>query len=254
MPKTSLLPSTVRFEQLIYELNLDHLPRITAVDCIFGHVQDGNLKLYFDTQLTAIEESVEGSAIKSTGDGFLELETTPPNKGLYRAIYHRKTFYIYGDYKNLILENSVVIEAFMQEGISFLTHEEYRNNYHPEISYEDIYCDGEELKSFINNQKQDETTNKKVILKTSQGKISKQDRREEAFKQWLATKAERQITADSQYQECYVKIEEPTRDCIWSSLQKVDRRLFAQGKDDFFKKQNIINFTKGTGEHRYKQS
>ena len=84
---------------------------------------------------------------------------------------------------------------------------------------------------------------------------SMQKNREIAFKFWLITKANpnpnnHKVVKD--LQECYQLIGNPTQTKVWEMLKKIDERLFAHGKDDFFKKQDLIDFKQGTGLQRGK--
>lgn len=60
-----------------------------------------------------------------------------------------------------------------------------------------------------------------------------------AFKFWLvSTASERSpntsVSVDT-LQECYEIIGSPTRDEVWDKLNKIDKKLFRSGKDDFLK-------------------
>jgi len=93
-----------------------------------------------------------------------------------------------------------------------------------------------------------------ISAKETSSNFSQQDKRELAFQFWLSTKAasEKKSTDQNQlnFQECYAAIGSPTRKTIWNALKEIDKKLFAQGEDDFFKKQNLIQFRKGTGAQR----
>jgi hypothetical protein len=90
--------------------------------------------------------------------------------------------------------------------------------------------------------------------KTAKTNFSIQNKRELAFKFWLVTKAnEKGGTLDhleTDPQKCYVAINSPTQEIIWNSLNEIDNQLFTPGKDDFFKRQKLVAFKKGTGVKR----
>lgn len=60
-----------------------------------------------------------------------------------------------------------------------------------------------------------------------------------AFRFWLVStaieKSPTQSISVHTLQECYEIINSPTRDEVWDKLNKIDKKLFRAGKDDFFK-------------------
>ncbi len=89
-------------------------------------------------------------------------------------------------------------------------------------------------------------------LSVGKGGLSIQNQRERAFKFWLGSKATNKLITGGKvdFQKCYELAGSLTQDLVWKKLQQIDAKLFSQGKDDFFKHQNLVNFKMGTGSSR----
>ena len=117
---------------------------------------------------------------------------------------------------------------------------------------DDLYFDRDELLPFLVQMDKSTRIHGRQLEEESKKvkPLSVNVKREVVFKTWLATKADLKIKDDSDYNQCYAILGSETQETIWGHLQKIDQKLFSCGKDEFFRKQKIIQFKMGSGNGR----
>lgn len=203
--------------EILFAAKLNDLPIYFNNDMYGAKISDG-VELIINEKGEVINAMVSGKGIYTSGA-----------RNIYLSGYS--------------FDNTIVISSYLHDS----------NDYYPidetgmwqtsqNINAHCFFCNKNEL--FSSGLLKDSSS------ANQSNKISKQQQRETACKQWLASKAGIAIENDFKYQECYQLIGEPTQKHIWNELTKMDIHLFSVDRGEFFKHQKIIRFKIGTSKGR----
>lgn len=239
--KLKNMPEKLHLADVITVLQLFEMSTIAALRTILLYSKHDNLPIYFNEHIHGSKVSGtfeecydrDGEVTKILADDSLYIDKGKSCKTILNAAP-------YSDDLNCF----IAVQQFTFENENYYAVDETGMWLESSpFSYNMFYCDGTELQAFLTALE-----SPKIAIKAK--KPSRLEQRESEFKNWLAAKAGITINVDADYQRCYKEILEPTQKKVWNDLKKMNRQLFTQGKDDFFKNQRIITFRTGTRNGR----
>jgi len=249
MSNVQVLSPKPSIDEALVFLGMSQMDKVMGIQALLRITDNDKLPLFFNKRLICVPASMNyGNQYDENGEHEETLFVDPEDE-IQFLCNHIPYMYILTE----STDNTLIISigGVIHDGIVYdICKGNGRILDYLSIKYEIFYFDREQLINFKTEYSTHFSQSKKVNDAPSKpAKISEQ--RITAFKYWLVGNSGMSIHDPDELQSCYEKLKSPTRDQVWSRLQKMDKSLFASGQDEFNTAMGkVIQFKTGTGKGR----